>query len=145
MATNRDAFDRLSDRNIPGNGSMVAAIEVSIQKEPVMVGKPSKWLIERVISSKGLDRSRTVMIGDRLDTDVLFGRNGGLDSLCVLTGCSTAEDIMNQPTDFYGRPTAILPFVGALITRDQGITKNVVNSFDCEIEETKWPGPNARL
>lgn len=50
------------------------------------VGKPSPWLISRILSKYGLDPRRTVVVGDRLDTDIMLGVNGGADSILVCTG-----------------------------------------------------------
>jgi phosphoglycolate/pyridoxal phosphate phosphatase family enzyme len=128
VATNRDAYDRLPDRNIPGNGAMVAAIEASGDFETHMTGKPSKWLVNRLIDRHNLDRSRTCMVGDRLDTDIAFGNNGDITSVLVLTGCTTPNDIWQLPTEadtaaqkaagneMLLRPTVILPFLGRLAT-----------------------------
>ncbi|APE34276.1 HAD family hydrolase [Nocardia mangyaensis] len=79
----------------PGNGSMVAALRTASDREPLVAGKPYAPLMEDAI-----ERARTrnaLVVGDRLDTDV-EGANGlGLDSLLVLTGVSTLDEVITAP------------------------------------------------
>ena len=44
----------------------------------------------------GIEPETTVMIGDRLNTDILFGGNNGIRSILVLTGCSSLQDVVNK-------------------------------------------------
>jgi len=72
IATNRDAADRIAPKRcIPGGGCMVSAIETSVGKKPQLVGKPSPWLVDWMVKKLKLDKSKMVMIGDRLDTDIV--------------------------------------------------------------------------
>ena len=92
MATNRDAtYPADGGRMMPGAGSLVAALETCSGKVPHNSGKPSAWFVELVKSLVG-DHS-AVMIGDRLDTDVAFGKLAGFKTLLVTeTGVHTAAD-----------------------------------------------------
>jgi len=115
VATNRDTFDRLSDRNVPGNGCALAAVEASVGYEAVTVGKPSPWLIRHIVAANGLDPARMVVVGDRLDTDIMLGVVGGIDSVLVGTGCATLEDVDKaRDAEGGGLPTYVLSHVGAL-------------------------------
>ena len=58
------------------------------------MGKPSKEFVDIIIKSKNCPE-RTMMVGDRLDTDILFGKNGGLKTLLVLSGV-IAEDKLEE-------------------------------------------------
>ncbi|MBC7299890.1 MAG: HAD-IIA family hydrolase [Nocardia sp.] len=79
----------------PGNGSMVAALATASDREPLVAGKPYAPLMEDAIERAGTRRS--LVVGDRLDTDI-EGANGlGLDSLLVLTGVSTLEEVIGAP------------------------------------------------
>lgn len=79
----------------PGNGSMVAALRTASDREPLVAGKPYAPLMEDALERSGT-RSALV-VGDRLDTDI-EGANGlGLDSLLVLTGVSTLEEVRIAP------------------------------------------------
>jgi len=78
-----------------GNGSMVGAIKGCTGQEPTVVGKPSPLMIEYLEKKFGMDRSRICMVGDRLDTDVLFGTDNGLKSLLVLSGVTSEEKLLS--------------------------------------------------
>lgn len=106
IATNTDAVTHLTDaQEWAGNGSMVGAIKGCTGREPTVVGKPSPLMIDYLCSKLGLDRGRICMVGDRLDTDILFGTDNGLKSLLVLSGVTSEEKLMNQENtitpDFY--------------------------------------------
>ena len=65
---------------------MVGAILGSTKKEPLVVGKPSDFMLENIATTFNLKRDEICMVGDRLDTDILFGKNGGLTTALVLSG-----------------------------------------------------------
>merc|ERR1719245_2212550 len=96
IATNEDAYDLVGSdaRHLPGNGSLVKAIETCSQRNAINVGKPSKILAELLSEEHGLNPSRTLFVGDCLDTDVRFGKDGGMKSALVLTGCTSASKII---------------------------------------------------
>jgi 4-nitrophenyl phosphatase len=60
-------------------------------------------MMDVIVESYDLDRSRTVMVGDRLNTDIMFGKMGGLQSLLVLTGVTSEETAIASETqpDYY--------------------------------------------
>jgi len=96
IATNLDAVTHLTDaQEWAGNGSMVGAIKGCTGKEPTVVGKPSPLMIEYLEKKYGMDRSRICMVGDRLDTDVLFGTDNGLKSVLVLSGVTSEEKLLS--------------------------------------------------
>lgn len=118
IATNRDAVGHMTDlQEWPGAGCMVAAICGSTEREPVVVGKPSTFMMDFLLQKYKIDTSRMCMVGDRLDTDILFGQNAGCKTLLVLSGCttqSTLDDPSNrvQP-DYYSSSVAdILKLLG---------------------------------
>ncbi|MGW5454217.1 HAD-IIA family hydrolase [Nocardia sp. NPDC003979] len=75
----------------PGNGSMVAALRTASDREPLVAGKPYAPLMEDAVERAGTRNA--LVVGDRLDTDI-EGANGlGLDSLLVLTGVSTLDEV----------------------------------------------------
>ncbi|KAK9919206.1 hypothetical protein M0R45_027816 [Rubus argutus] len=106
IATNRDAVTHLTDaQEWAGGGSMVGAIQGSTQREPLVVGKPSTFMMDYLANEFGILKSQICMVGDRLDTDILFGQNGGCKTLLVLSGVTTLSVLQNpsnsiQP-DFY--------------------------------------------
>jgi phosphoglycolate/pyridoxal phosphate phosphatase family enzyme len=111
IATNTDAVTHLTDaQEWAGNGSMVGCIKGSSQMEPTVVGKPEPFMLDYIKDKFSLRSDQICMVGDRLDTDILFGKDGGLRTLLVLSGVTTEERLQSpenkiQP-DFY---TAALP------------------------------------
>lgn len=120
LATNRDDADRLADRSIPGNGCAVAALETATSRKAVCTGKPSKWLSSMLVDRFGLDRERTLMVGDRLSTDILFGNRAGMATAMVMTGGDTPADVDKLSSDDVGVPDFVLPYLGALYDAAQG-------------------------
>ena len=58
----------------------------STKREPTVVGKPAEFMLANIASKFGLRRDQICMVGDRLDTDILFGQHGGLTTMLVLSG-----------------------------------------------------------
>lgn len=57
------------------------------------MGKPNEFILDYLIEKENLKKSECVMIGDNLETDILFGEKGGISTLCTLTGVTT-EDVV---------------------------------------------------
>lgn len=75
-----------------GTGCLVKAVETAAQRPAQVVGKPSNFMFDCVARQFGLDPARSLMVGDRLDTDIMLGTNCGLKTLLTLTGVSTVAD-----------------------------------------------------
>ena len=58
----------------------------AVKKEPIVVGKPEEFMLANIAETFKLERHQICMVGDRLDTDVLFGQDGGLTTMLVLSG-----------------------------------------------------------
>ncbi|KAI8467882.1 MAG: HAD-like domain-containing protein [Monoraphidium minutum] len=102
IATNRDAVTHLTDaQEWAGNGSMVGAIMGSTKREPHVVGKPSDFMLRNIADQFGLKREQICMVGDRLDTDILFGQNGGLTTCLVLSGVTTEEQLLSPTNEVH--------------------------------------------
>ena len=98
IASNSDETYPSPNKNIvvPGPGAYVAAIEAVTGKEPIALGKPYTFFFDCITTKHPyIDPKRTVMIGDRLTTDMVFGRNNGLSTLFVQTGLGTLEEMNN--------------------------------------------------
>ncbi|KAK1273787.1 Phosphoglycolate phosphatase 2 [Acorus gramineus] len=98
-------------------GCMVGAICGSTQKEPIVVGKPSTFMMDFLVERFQIDTTKMCMVGDRLDTDILFGQNAGCKTLLVLTGVTTSpmlEDSLNtiHPDYYTSKVSDILNFLG---------------------------------
>lgn len=79
------------DRGIaPGNGSLIEAITRATGRRPLAAGKPEPMMFLQAAES--LDMGRPLVVGDRLDTDILGGNRAGFDTALVLTGIHSAAD-----------------------------------------------------
>jgi len=74
---------------IPGAGSIVAAVRAASGVEPVIIGKPDPFLTQTALDDAGLTAEETLVVGDRMDTDIESGRRAGCDTFLVLTGVAT--------------------------------------------------------
>ncbi|CAK6950685.1 pyridoxal phosphate phosphatase [Scomber scombrus] len=94
LATDNDPWHPLSGgRILPGSGSLTAALEVSSGRKATVIGKPSRFMFECISSQfRGVDPAQCLMVGDRLETDMVFGFNCGLDTMLTLTGVSQIEE-----------------------------------------------------
>ena len=82
-------------------------------REPLALGKPSQAMMTAIQGKFKLDRTRTCMVGDRLDTDIKFGIEGGLGgTLAVLTGVSKKEEWEREGNVI--RPAAYVDQLGDL-------------------------------
>jgi 4-nitrophenyl phosphatase len=93
VATNADSTLPTETGLVPGAGSIVAALAAASGQTPVVIGKPETPLLETAMARMGTEPHETVMIGDRLDTDILAGARAGTQTVLVLTGVSTREDL----------------------------------------------------
>jgi glycerol-1-phosphatase len=103
VATNLDATVPTSRGVAPGNGAFVGAVQTATPAAPHVTGKPGTALFDLARSRLGCDRSETIMVGDRLDTDIVGARAAGVDSMFVLGGASTLRDLAFAEDD--ARPT----------------------------------------
>ncbi|KAK9091825.1 hypothetical protein Syun_026736 [Stephania yunnanensis] len=117
VATNRDAVGHMTDlQEWPGAGCMVAAICGTTKREPIVVGKPSTFMMDFLLQRFHIKPSKMCMVGDRLDTDILFGQNAGCKTLLVLSGVtslSELEDPSNhiKPDHYTNKLSDILQFI----------------------------------
>lgn len=93
IATNADATLPVEDGVLPGAGTMIAAIATASGKQPTVIGKPETLMMTSAVAQLGVSASKTVMIGDRLDTDILAAARAGLTTALVLTGVTTRDDL----------------------------------------------------
>lgn len=96
LATNIDSTFPSHGKILPGAGSIIAAVSYSSGREPIVCGKPSMNLLSAINAEHHLDVKRSLMVGDRLNTDMKFGSDGGLGTLLVLTGIEKEETVLKQ-------------------------------------------------
>jgi 4-nitrophenyl phosphatase len=83
---------------IPGAGAILAALETASDQQPIIAGKPHPALLEVSLERLGTRPEATLMVGDRLETDILGGQRIGCKTALVLSGVSTyAQAIATQP------------------------------------------------
>ncbi|KNE59331.1 HAD hydrolase, family IIA [Allomyces macrogynus ATCC 38327] len=111
IATNADSQYPVSGRTFPGTGALFQPLITSTGRQPVVIGKPHATMLDVIVATHHLDPHRTCMVGDRLDTDIAFGRHGGCATLLVLSGVTREDQVPSAPEDM--RPDYIVPSLGA--------------------------------
>ena len=110
IATNYDITGPVDGGIAPACRAFVAPIEATTGKKAYYVGKPNPLMMRTGLKMLGIHSAETVMIGDRMDTDVISGIESGLDTVLVLSGVSTRETVKDYPY----RPRLILNGVGEI-------------------------------
>lgn len=111
LATNPDWVCPVEGGNfIPDCGAMCQMLEHAIHRLPRVVGKPEPLMVEYAMQLTGFGPEETIMIGDRLYTDIAAGNRAGVDSLCVLSGEASMEDVLRSED----KPAYLLDDIGVL-------------------------------
>jgi NagD protein len=111
VATNPDASGPTETGIVPACGAMAALIERATGVSPFFVGKPNPLMIRTALNHLGLHSENTIMVGDRMDTDIVAGVEAGLDTILVLTGVTRREDVARFPF----QPTHVLESVAEIL------------------------------
>ena len=104
IATNPDVSGPSEKGTVPGCGAMASLIEKATSKNPFFVGKPNPFMMRAALNFLNVHSEDTVMVGDRMDTDIIAGVESGLDTILVLTGVTNRKDVERYPY----RPTWIV-------------------------------------
>lgn len=110
-ATNPDLCCPIDFGFIPDCGAICEMIKSSTQKTPLYLGKPSKEVVEVCLKDSGFTKEETLVVGDRLYTDIACGINASVDTCVVYTGEATPQEVAE--TEF--KPTYCFPDVAALL------------------------------
>ena len=111
IGTNSDVTGPTDNGNIiPACRALISPIEMVTGKEAYFVGKPNPLMMRTGLNMLGVHSSEAVMIGDRMDTDIVVGIEGGLDTVLVLSGVTTEADIAH----YAYRPRLVLSGVGEI-------------------------------
>lgn len=113
IATNPDRTFPSEEGLIPGAGAVMAALIAATDAEPLVIGKPAPTMFQVAVDILGGDPATTLVIGDRLDTDIGGALNAGLPSLLVLTGVSTRAEAEAGPI----RPDAVVDDLPTLLAQ----------------------------
>jgi NagD protein len=107
IATNPDGAGPSEDGPVPECGALVALVERATDRRAYFVGKPNPLMMRRALKTLGAHADDAVMVGDRMDTDVVAGIEAGMTTILVLTGVTRPEDVDRFPYC----PTQVLPSV----------------------------------
>jgi len=97
IATNVDRTIPTEDGLDPGAGSIVAAIREATLKEPIVIGKPSRIMMELALERVDVSPNEVLVVGDRLETDILAGKVIGADTALLLSGATTRDAVERAP------------------------------------------------
>lgn len=97
IGTNPDRTFPTPDGLVPGTGSLLALLEAATDVTPTIIGKPEPAMFRAALRTLGSDAARTLMIGDRLGTDIAGGKGAGLRTALVLTGVTTRDEAATSP------------------------------------------------
>jgi NagD protein len=97
IATNPDVSGPSADGPLPATGSVAALITAATGRRPYFVGKPNPMMFRSALNRISAHSETTVMVGDRMDTDIVAGIEAGLDTILVLSGSTTPADIERFP------------------------------------------------
>ncbi len=103
IATNPDAMGPGEGGIVPATGAVAALITAATGVKPYVVGKPNPLMMRTALRTLGAHSENSVMIGDRMDTDIVSGLESGLRTILVLTGVTSREQVERFPY----RPTWI--------------------------------------
>lgn len=93
IGTNPDVNFPSEWGKLPGAGSFLALLQVTTDVEPTVIGKPGPIIFQDAVKRLGSTLENTAMVGDRLNTDIAGGKAAGLNTILVLSGISTEEDV----------------------------------------------------
>lgn len=101
IGTNDDVTFPSTEGLIPGAGSLLAALRAATDREPIVMGKPGRAMFETALRILGTAPEHTLMIGDRLNTDIAGAQATGMRTALVLSGVSTRDEAeaADQPPD----------------------------------------------
>jgi len=111
IGTNPDTTFPSEDGIIPGAGALILAMEAATGVKAFMIGKPQPTMFLAAMELLGGVPDTTLMVGDRLDTDIVGARVAGIRAAMVLTGVSSLEEAEASPV----KPDAIFADLPALL------------------------------
>lgn len=117
LGTNPDTNFPTEAGPVPGDGAILAAIEVTTGVEPLVTGKPAPQMYEEAMRRMDATPETTAMIGDRLDTDIAGAERAGLTTILVLSGIATAEDVAGSQV----KPDVVCADIEELVAQWQAL------------------------
>ena len=117
IGTNPDITGPTERGIMPATGSLVAPIEISTGKKAYFIGKPNPLMLRHGLQKLGCHSGDIAFVGDRMDTDIIAGIESNVDTVLVLSGVTSMEDIDKFPY----RPKYILNNVGEILTAENSL------------------------
>ena len=111
IATHPDVSGPGEGGMVPATGAVAAMISAATGVQPYYIGKPNPLIMRTALRTIEAHSEDTIMVGDRMDTDIIIGTESGLETILVLTGVTRREDVGNYPY----RPTHILDSVADIV------------------------------
>lgn len=111
IATNPDPSGPSKDGLMPATGSVAALVTKATGRHPYFIGKPNPLMMRTALNRIDAHSETTVMIGDRMDTDVISGLEAGLRTVLVLTGSTRRAQVETYPY----RPTRIVDSIADVV------------------------------
>ncbi|WP_250550523.1 HAD-IIA family hydrolase [Pseudonocardia sp. H11422] len=111
VATNPDPTGPSSEGVLPATGSVAALITRATGVSPYFIGKPNPLMMRAALNRLKAHSEATVMVGDRMDTDIVAGLEAGMRTVLVLSGIVRAEEVDRFPY----RPSRVVASVAELI------------------------------
>ena len=110
VGTNPDVTGPTEAGIVPACGSLIAPVELATGSKAYFAGKPNPLMMRQAIKRLGCRREEAVIVGDRMDTDIVAGVESEIDTVLVLSGVTAMEDLPH----FAYRPRVILEGVGKI-------------------------------
>ena len=108
IGANSDVSGPIENGIAPACRALIAPIEMATGKQAYFCGKPNPLMMRTGLKKLGCHSGEAVMVGDRMDTDVISGLESGMSTVLVLSGVSTEETLKT----YAYRPSIVLPGVG---------------------------------
>src|SRR5687767_7718668 len=117
IATNPDASGPSAAGKLPATGSVAALISTATGRQPYYIGKPNPLMMRSALNRLEAHSETTVMIGDRMDTDIISGLEAGMRTILVATGATERHQVENfpyRPTRVVDSIADVVPFVSRM-------------------------------
>lgn len=111
VGTNPDLTGPVENGIVPATKALISPIEMATGRQAYFVGKPNPLMMRIALKKIGCSNEETIIIGDRMDTDIIAGIESEIETLLVLSGISTMKTVDKFPY----RPTYILEGVADII------------------------------
>jgi NagD protein len=122
IATNPDVSGPSHQGTLPATGSVAALISAATGQRPYFIGKPNPLMMRSALNRIQAHSETTVMVGDRMDTDIVSGLEAGLRTIFVGTGSTRPDEVPRfpyKPTRIVASIADVVPLVAELARDDR--------------------------